>query len=258
MKTVAAGRLPRIAPAIVIAIAVAGMAIHGPIAQLANYHSFADQRSLAGLPNGLDVLSNLGFAAAGAWGLWMLRDARARRSLGDAWPGYMLFASSVLLTAFGSGYYHLAPDDARLIWDRLPIALACAGLLAGAVSDSPAGSSRHEGRHVATLACLAAFALGSVAWWSVTADLRPYLLIQAAPLILVPLWHARHGSPRGERRWFAAAIALYVVAKGAELADHAIYQGLSALSGHTLKHLLAGLASAAILAGLRARILARA
>ena len=55
---------------------------------------------------------------------------RADASLNAGRHGYRLFLVGLLLTAFGSGLYHLAPDNARLVWDRLPIALACAGLLA--------------------------------------------------------------------------------------------------------------------------------
>ena len=36
---------------------------HGPIAQFAHYHEFADQSVLLGVPHAADVLSNLGFAA---------------------------------------------------------------------------------------------------------------------------------------------------------------------------------------------------
>lgn len=41
-------------------------------------------------------------------------DARER------WLYAVVFAG-LILTALGSGYYHLAPDNARLVWDRIPI-----------------------------------------------------------------------------------------------------------------------------------------
>jgi hypothetical protein len=84
-------------------------------------------------------------------------------------------------------------------------------------------------------------------------DLRPYLLLQAVPLLLVPLWQAMHGSPRAERVAFAIAIALYVAAKGVELNDAAIYTALGFVSGHTIKHLLAVIAAAVIVAMLSRR-----
>jgi len=115
-----------------------------------------------------------------------------------------------VLTAAGSGDYHLTPDDARLVWDRLPIALGCAGLLAAVRAGHHADSGR-------TVLVLASAAVASVLWWWVTnssgqGDLRAYLLIQALPIV-IPVWQAIQGAPRGERLAFVAAIGLYVMAK---------------------------------------------
>ena len=110
--------------------------------------------------------------------------------------GYQLFLGALLLTACGSTFYHLAPDNWRLIWDRLPIALACAGLLVAARAELIAGvNPRREA------AVLALFAVASVAWWYVTeqrghGDLRPYLLLQGLPLILIPLYQGTASDPR--------------------------------------------------------------
>jgi len=79
-------------------------------------------------------------------------------------------------------------------------------------------------------------------------DRRPYLLLQGLPLVLVPVWQGHTNAPRLTRVAFGIAILLYVVAKVAELNDHAIYAQLGLISGHTIKHLLATLA-AAILVG---------
>ena len=35
--------------------------------------------------------------------------------------GWFLFYAGNVAAAFGSAYYHLKPDDDRLIWDRLPV-----------------------------------------------------------------------------------------------------------------------------------------
>lgn len=228
-------------PSAVVAVAIVAVLLYGPIAQLADYHRFADTRVICGVPNAADVLSNLAFLAVGAWGL-----ARAR--------GYRLFFIGLVLTSAGSAYYHLAPDNARLVFDRLPIAIACAGLLEGAYADTHAKCPRW------LLPALAIFAVASVLWWSFTesrgvGDLRPYLLLQLAPLVLIPIWQALHGSPRRDRVAFGIAILLYVLAKVAELADHPIYQATGWVSGHTLKHLLAAAGAGVITAHLaRSRV----
>lgn len=233
-----------------VALAALGMVVHGPIPQLEHYHEFADTRSWHGIPHAADVLSNLAFAFVAAWALPRVLDRSA--PLGGARAGYIVFVVALATTAIGSSYYHWAPDDARLVWDRLPIALACAGLLAAIHA-----RAYPQAAHGAWLFALCAFAAASVAWWSVTADLRPYLLLQAAALVVIPLWQAAAGAPRHERIGFAAAIGLYVVAKAVELADAPILAATGFVSGHTLKHLLAA-AAAALIVGCATQISTRA
>ena len=228
-----------------LSIGLIGLAavVHGPIEQWANYHDFADQTSFFGVPHSCDVLSNLGFALIALWGLGRLAAGRMVSTFGAA--GYRLFLVALLLTAFGSGWYHLTPDNGRLIWDRLPIALACAGLLAGV-----RGEAHRRDSGVATL-WLSLFAVASVGWWQLTeqagrGDLRPYLLLQAAPLLLVPLWQWIGQAPAAERKAFGGALVLYAIAKWAEIYDHQIAAITAPLTGHTLKHLLAAAAAAVI------------
>ena len=235
------------------ALAIA-LLVHGPIAQLAHYHDFADQRAGLGLPNLADVLSNAGFALLGLWGLLTLWSKRREAAIKAGWPGYCLFLVGLTLTALGSTYYHLAPDNARLVWDRLPIALACAGLLAGVRAEMQTES---HARLVTFL--LACFAVASVAWWHFTGqqgagDLRPYLLLQGLPLILIPLWQTIYRAPSADRAAFAAALFLYVLAKVAEMHDHELLEMLGWLSGHTLKHLLATGAAAVLVNRLVQRV----
>lgn len=216
------------------------MLLHGPIAQLDRYHEFADRRAWLGVANAADVLSNAGFALVGIWGLWALRHRRPH-------PGYLVFLAGLLSTAIGSGYYHLAPDNGRLLWDRLPIAIATAGIL----------SAVHAETHDAPqprwfLPALMVAGVASVLWWSITdalgaGDLRAYLLMQGS-LLLIPLWQALYRSPAPERVAFGIAVGLYALAKVAEFNDPRLFEVLGIASGHTLKHLLAIAATAAITA----------
>ncbi len=233
-------------PAILTLIICAAFLLYGPIAQFADYHRFADQTRFAGIAHAGDVLSNLGFAVVAAWGWWRLRPLFCASGQPGQY-GYGLFLAGLLMTAIGSSYYHLAPDDARLVWDRLPIALSCAGLLAAVRAEC--GISNNEGRETLVLAVLA---IASVLWWRVTdlqgaGDLRWYLLFQILPLVLIPLWQAVACAPRARRRAVVAAIILYAAAKLAELYDHQLLAVLGIVSGHTLKHLLATIAAALLL-----------
>ena len=223
--------------------------LHGPIAQFAGYHDFADQHSVAGIAHAGDVLSNLCFAAVALWAMASLRSSLMRHA------GWGLFVAGLLLTSIGSSYYHLAPDNARLVWDRLPIALSCAGLLAAARAMYV--TPDHETRDALLLAICA---IASVWWWRWTdlqgfGDLRWYLVFQVLPLLLIPAWQAMHQAPGVEHQLVGAAIALYALAKLAELCDHQLQAVLQVVSGHTLKHCLAALA-AAVLVALARRVIA--
>jgi hypothetical protein len=245
------------APTIITVGIIVILAVHGRIAQPVHYNEFANRSAAFGIHHAADVFSNAGFALVAIWGWLTLRPTRASDQLRAGWPGYRLFLIGLFLTAFGSGFYHLAPDNARLMWDRLPIALACAGLLVGVRGDTRPGS-KSEIEAIVLGFC----AVASVGWWVYTDrsgadDLRPYLLLQGLPLVLIPLWQAIHRAPRADRIAFAAAMVLYVLAKLAEVLDHEIANALGFVSGHTLKHLIATTATAAVVWGLTQRFPAR-
>lgn len=215
---------------------------HGPIVQLANYHAFADQSTWLGIDHAMDVLSNFGFLAVGLWALFFLF-SRPQCIDSNNKPALTVFALSVLATAWCSSYYHLAPDDTRLFWDRLPIAIACASLLSlirAACFVSPK-QARLE------LIGFCVFAFASVWWWQQTSDLRPYLSLQVLAITLPPVWQWLYGRPSRERVWFAVAIACYVLAKCVEMADASILSATAMVSGHTIKHVLAAFAAYFIL-----------
>lgn len=218
---------------------------HGPTAQWASYHAFADQRPAWGIPHAADVLSNLPFALAGLWALWAARGAPQR----GAWLPWRAFALALVATAAGSAAYHWAPHNASLAFDRLPIAWACAALLCAFLAE------RREIRwaHPAVLAMALGLASAAVAlWWASEvagqSDLRAYLFVQFLPMLIVPAallmrLPRQCGSALPDGAWWAV-LAGYAIAKGFELADHAVLDALGGwVSGHTLKHLVAAAAA---------------
>ena len=240
----------------ILTIAAGGLlVVHGPIAQPAHYNEFADQSALFGIPHAGDVLSNIGFAMVAMWGWIRLRPQRDHAALRNGWCGYQLFLIGLVLTAVGSGYYHLAPNNERLVWDRLPIGLAAAGVLAGVRAETRRNT--HASRYAAIITVLAILSVG---WWYYTdspqhpGDLRPYLLLQGLPLVLVPLWQAIYRAPRRDRIAFGVAVLLYVLAKLAEVWDHELLAALEWISGHTLKHLLATAAAGVLIGRLSQRL----
>ena len=128
----------------VLAILSLGMlliaAIAPPIPQPLEYHQFADQRDYFGIPNFFNVMSNLAFLFVGIAGLTFLLSSRAASphvtfiKPCECWS-YMILFLGVALTGGGSAYYHLAPDNGRLMWDRLPIAIAIMALLSATITE---------------------------------------------------------------------------------------------------------------------------
>lgn len=234
----------RTLPLLISALATLALLLYGPIAQLAHYHDFADQSYWAGIPHTIDVLTNLGFAIVAMAGGWFLLDKYRKGGAGVSFPAYCVFALSIAATTLGSSFYHLAPDDTRLFWDRLPIAFACCSLLSAVRADSLPGMDARKAFMELVLLLMAA--LMSVIWWQQTGDLRPYLLIQGLTLVLIPLWQWIWKAERADRLAFGAAMFLYVIAKITEMLDGQILYQLHFMSGHSLKHLLAALAAGLI------------
>ena len=111
-----------------------------PIPQPQWYHMFADQRRFLGIPNFNNVVSNFPFAVVGLWGLVFLLGASCRQDgrpfldRRERWPYLMVFVG-LILTAAGSSYYHLQPDNTSLVWDRLPMAIVFMSLLAAIAAE---------------------------------------------------------------------------------------------------------------------------
>ena len=198
------------------------------------YHDFADRRALLHVPNALNVVSNGGFLLAGAWAL--VRTARSPLVGGERVAGFV-FGVGLLLTGLGSSWYHWAPSNATLVWDRLPLSALFPTVFAVAIGDrvSPAA-----GR--ALLAPLVLGAVASVIYWSRYDDLRPYGLAQFLPMLLIPLMLVLFDGHRPTAP-LIAGVVIYALGKGAELADGPIFSLGSLVSGHTVKHVLAAVAS---------------
>jgi hypothetical protein len=221
-------------------IAITATLFVPPIAQDPNYHNLADYRLIAGIPNFWDVVSNAAFLIVGVLGLRTLFQIRKDRSRlvekQEAYPLVVAFAGTLLIFA-GSAYYHWAPSNETLVWDRLPITLAIMGIFSMVVVERISVKAG-----VVLLTPLLALGLASVAYWQVTeqsgqGDLRPYALVQFLPVLLIPvilwLFPARYSGTK----YLVEMIGWYVVAKVFELSDAVIWGWTGGwIAGHSLKH----------------------
>lgn len=239
------------------AIAAAGLVALSlpPIPQPAAYHRFADSRTLLGIPNCLNVISNIPFAVVGIAGLASIfrrGGAAGFANHWERWPYAALFVG-VLLTTAGSSYYHLAPDNARLVWDRLPMAVGFMGLLTAVLAERV---SLRTARLV--FIPLLLFGLASVVLWHWSelrgaGDLRLYGLAQFGSLALILLMLMLYPARNADGHYLVAGLGLYAAAKGLELADQQIFALGGIVSGHTLKHLAAAAGVWCIVAMIRFR-----
>ena len=218
-----------------------GLFLH-PIPQPLAYHNFADHRAWLGIPNFGDVVSNLPFAVVGIWGLIFLVTSRQLRFVDsrERWLYLMMFAS-LILTAFGSGYYHLAPDNARLVWDRIPIMMVFMALLSAVIAERVS-----VGTGLALFPVLEIAGVGSVLLWRASelrghGDLRFYAAVQVYSILilllalLLPPTYSRGSDLVG-------VVGFYFVAKILEESDRQVFALGQVVSGHTLKHLAAAAA----------------
>lgn len=216
-----------------------------PLLQDPNYHEFADNRTLFGVPRALDSLSNIGFLVAGLWGLLLVATDRLIFFSPALRTAAVVFFSGFLTTAVGSTYYHLHPDDARLAVDRAGMVVVFAGLLGMAAAQR---ISDRAGR----VMLLVGLVLGpaSVVWWIVSGSLGPYAVVQFGGMALVV--GMMSAPERGPGPYWSLMLVTYGLAKVCESMDIEIFiWGLDTLSGHTLKHLLAALPVLAVTLALR-------
>ena len=222
----------------VSALAVLVMAFIEPIAQDPAYHLFADHRQWWLIPNTLDVLSNLPFVFVGIMGL---QHCALHREHPFFWPFLAIFIG-VFCTAYGSAFYHWAPGNQTLVWDRLPMTIAFMGLFSLVLAD------RIDMRWAKALWLLLMLGVASVWYWAWTeaqgaGDLRPYALVQFLPMLLMPLVLIMYPAPRRDVGCYIGLICCYGLAKVLEYFDVSVFELTGLVSGHTLKHLAAGLAT---------------
>ena len=204
-----------------------------PILQPAGYHDLADQRSMLGIGHFWNVVSNLPFLVVGLMGLALLR--RKPEEAAAAWA--TLFGGTVLV-AFGSSWYHSHPDDATLIWDRVPIGIAFMGFFSALLVEHLEGAARRMAHRL--LAPLVILSLAAIWWWHASGDLSLWVWVQAAPMLAVVLVLALLPGRYTHRRYLAYALACYAAAKLFELGDlQLMHWSAGLMSGHALKHFAA-------------------
>lgn len=218
----------------IVLLAIGLAASISPIPQDTTYHIFANKEMWWGIPNAENVLSNIVFVVAGVAGLIKI----GHRAKTEVTPMWKFFFGAVILVALGSAYYHWLPTNDTLVWDRLPMTLCFAALMACICAE-------RLGVKIGRLLFLPLVVSGVLSvfyWWFSEnygfGDLRPYILIQFLPMILIPVILVLFPKTPDQNKPYWLLLASYIIAKGFELNDDLIFNLTNhVISGHSLKHL---------------------
>jgi hypothetical protein len=209
-----------------------------PIPQDVTYHHFANDTIVIGIANCWNVLSNLGFMVIGLLGINFLIKNKMNNLI--IWT---LFAG-VFLTGIGSAYYHYAPSNATLVWDRLPMTIVFTSFFALIYGWC---FSIKTGFKIWLVSLVAG--IYSVFYWQYTehefrGDLRLYAIVQFLPILLIAIIVATNFKKHTFLLQPISMMVLwYVIAKLLEHFDMAIFETTKIFSGHPIKHLAAAVAT---------------
>ncbi len=210
----------------------------GPLPQDTAYHAFADQRNILGIDNFWNVASNLPMFFLGLYGFsQVFENFRQRPGFAAQWiPVVLVFG--IFITSFGSAYYHYAPDNQSLVWDRLPMTLMFMPVFSLLIYD-------FIGPSWGKWAFYFSVPLGvlSIFHWQYTesiglGDLRLYAFVQFFPMLAGPALILLSDKKNTYTKYFWMVLGWYVVAKVFEYLDTETFELLGFWSGHTLKHLI--------------------
>jgi hypothetical protein len=213
-----------------------------PQPQSPSYHLFADSTTVLSIPNFYNVVSNLLFVFVGVYGLSLLGRSTAKTNIRVI---YAVLFTGIALIAFGSGYYHYSPSNTHLVYDRIPMTIVFMGFLSALITECIS-----EKAGIALLLPLVITGISSVLYWNYTelqqrGDMRFYGLIQFYPMLAIPVIMLLFPSPGKNNQWryLLWILGWYVIAKLLEHFDAGIYAITGFISGHSLKHIAAAMAT---------------
>jgi hypothetical protein len=235
---------------VLAAYAVLRMSL-GALAQDPSYHLLADTRVFLGIPRAGDVLTNLAILAAGLFGLAF----RPRMQVGpEERSALNVLIAATLLTFFGSAYYHWAPANATLVWDRLPLAIILVSVLVLVMADRLHPLFARLG-----IWPLTALAVAGVAFWGISeamgsGDLLLYLIVRVGAGVAIALLLILRRPLHTGTKWMILALLCELAMAALERFDHQIFQLTGGgVSGHSLKHIMVGVALGFVFWWLRVR-----
>ncbi|KAG5045047.1 hypothetical protein JHK86_014453 [Glycine max] len=198
------------------------------------HHQFVDMRNLLGVANTLNVMTNFPFLVVGVLGLVLALEGGVFNisSQGEVWT-WALFYAGIAGVAFGSAYYHLKPDDHRVLWDTLPMMVAFSSLLSSLVVE-------RLGQRIG-LCCMFALNLAAflcVVYERIYNDIRFCMMFQLTLPLAIPVIAVLYRSKYTHSRYWFISTGIYLLAKFEGATDRKLYHVNNyIISGHSLEHL---------------------
>ena len=227
-----------------------------PHPQPLEYHNFANDLELFGIPNFWNVFSNLPFLIVGILGLLFLRSPESNKHFVNKSEKtfYYSFFFSICLVCFGSSYYHLHPHNSTLVWDRAPIVMSVAAIFSAMIYERVNKNLGHT-----VLFPFIIVAISSAFYWFYTetkgvGDLRFYGFVQIYPLVIVPLLIILLPGIYNSGKYILMALASYGIARLLEIFDVQVFAFThKIMAGHPIKHVFAALGTYMVIVYLRKR-----
>ncbi len=226
-----------------LSLSIVALFLQKPIPQSLVYHAFADNRAMFGIANFWNVVSNIPFLFIGAYGIVNAARVWDKNAAFEFRWLPMLLSVGIFMIGIGSAYYHYAPDNATLVWDRLPMTVGFMAFFALLMHDF---CGEKVGKWSFWLAL--SFGFCSIWYWQWSenigqGDLRPYALVQFFPMLILPFLFLFFPKKVTYGRFVLGSASFYALAKVCEHFDKAIFEATNGFwSGHTLKHLIASIA----------------
>ena len=170
---------------------------------------------------------------------------------------YCVLFAGLVMVGLGSAWYHLQPDNASLVYDRLPIAIVSMTLLVRAAGRTrSAGAGPRPGQHAPADRC------GSVIYWQLTeqsghGDLRFYLLVAVPPTTVAILLLWKRPSRLDDASVMSIPVIGHGLAKACESADASSTPSATYWAAMRSKHLIAALGLSALLWAIKNRRILR-
>jgi hypothetical protein len=210
-----------------------GLLAWGPVPLAAFALEHADARRWLGIPNAFNVFASLPLLLAGWWGLRATRATPWPPGLQRAWTAFHACAMAAALLA---ALHHLNPSFATWLPATTAMSAGFAMLAAGALAERVDERLARPG----ALCGIGAAVLLAALWvgWNGGGDVRPVLLIEALPVLLLPAGAIRLPGAHTRAGDWVLMLAGYAAAKLADIADARLYAASGWIGGHALMHLL--------------------